>query len=114
MATKKPDPLYTDYHKELYRQVFTGLNKANYFNRFWSHGLPFEVNQDPHGAYNVAFALWMAAREQAIDEMLGLLEGTDSVEQVRLRLKGQRRLELGDFDGRDDDYRASQEMIVPV
>lgn len=90
---------FTEYQKQLYRKTFQALNDTGFWSEALKTGLPFSINQDPAiGAYNTGFYMWQAGREHTIDDMLALCEGTNSVDQIKERLKQLRRMEL-DQDG---------------
>lgn len=95
--------LYTRYEVDLYPKVFSSLRDEGYFNEISKNltkNLPFPVNQDTFGAYNIGFFMWRIGREEAYGMLEEMLEGTESVEQIRKRLKAQRRMELGEWDGK--------------
>lgn len=102
-----PKLLYTDYQKFLYASTFDAMKQNGYFNQFGSAAqpLPFAINQDGFGAYNIGFFMWQAGREQTIDDMVTLCETATSVAQVKARLLALRKMELG------EDAKVAKEAV---
>jgi hypothetical protein len=85
---------YTEHQQLRYKSLFRTLVDQGWFHRVSREGLPFAINQDSIGAYNLGFFMWLQGHEQTVDDMLELCEGATSIEHLKERLLAYRKMEF--------------------
>jgi hypothetical protein len=78
---------YTAYETNLFQRTFDAMKQEGFFKAvIMNKTLPFAVNQDEFGAYNLGFFMWQAGREDVLEQVIGLLQESSDVDEALAKL----------------------------